>query len=72
MSRHAALRLARGEQVRDDLLRQGIEVRTGSMRGLAEEAPHAYKDIDLVVDSVVGAGLARKVARLRPIAVIKG
>jgi tRNA-splicing ligase RtcB len=42
------------------------------MRGLAEEAPYAYKDVSLVVDSVVGAGLAKKVARLEPVAVIKG
>ena len=42
------------------------------MRGLAEEAPYAYKDVNLVVDSVVGAGLAKKVARLVPVAVIKG
>ena len=47
-------------------------MRAGSLRGLAEEAPFAYKDVDLVVESVVGAGIARKVARLVPVAVIKG
>ena len=49
---------------------QGIKVRAGSMPGLAEEAPKAYKDVDAVVDAV--AGIARKVARLRPVAVVKG
>ncbi len=72
MSRKAATRSTRGEDVQADLRRQGILVQTGSLRGLAEEAPHAYKDVSLVVDSVVGADLARKVARVRPIAVIKG
>ena len=72
MSRKAALNRARGEQVRSDLANQGIVVRTGSLKGLAEEAPYAYKDVSIVVDSVVGAGLARKVARVRPVAVIKG
>lgn len=72
MSRKAATRSARGEQVQAELKRQGILVQTGSLRGLAEEAPHAYKDVSVVVESVVGAGLARKVARVRPLAVIKG
>jgi tRNA-splicing ligase RtcB (3'-phosphate/5'-hydroxy nucleic acid ligase) len=72
MSRNAALKQARGEQVRQDLSQQGIVVRTGSVKGLAEEAPYAYKDVSIVVDSVSGAGLARKVARVRPVAVIKG
>jgi len=47
-------------------------VRAGSMSGLAEEAPTAYKDVNRVVDVVDGAGIARKVARLKPVAVIKG
>ena len=72
MSRNAALKRARGEKVREELAQQGIVVRTGSLKGLAEEAPYAYKDVSIVVDSVVGAGLARKVARVRPVAVIKG
>lgn len=72
MSRKAAMRDARGEQVRASLQQQGIVVRTHSLRGLAEEAPRAYKDVDIVVDSVVGAGIARKVARVVPVAVIKG
>ena len=51
---------------------RGIKVRAGSLSGLAEEAPSAYKDVDAVVETVVAAGIARKVARLRPLAVIKG
>jgi len=50
----------------------GIHIRTGSLAGLAEEAPQAYKDVDQVVEAVVGGGIARKVARLHPLAVIKG
>ena len=52
--------------------RKGIHVRARSMPGLAEEAPQAYKDVDAVIEVVVRAGIAKKVARLRPMAVIKG
>ena len=72
MSRHEAKRNIRGEQLRHDLEAKGIHIRAGSLAGLAEEAPQAYKDVDQVVEAVVGAGIARKVARLRPLAVIKG
>ena len=72
MSRRAATQAVRGESVRAELKERGVAVRAKSMRGLAEEAPLAYKDVSLVVESVVGAGLARKVARVRPVAVIKG
>jgi tRNA-splicing ligase RtcB len=72
MSRHEAKRNLRGEQLRDQLESSGIHVRAGSLSGLAEEAPQAYKDVDQVVEAVIGADLARKVARLRPVAVIKG
>ncbi len=72
MSRHEARREVRGENLRRDLEARGIHVRAGSMAGLAEEAPQAYKDVDEVVQAVVGADIARKVARLRPVAVIKG
>jgi tRNA-splicing ligase RtcB (3'-phosphate/5'-hydroxy nucleic acid ligase) len=72
MSRKAATREVRGEQVRSELERQGVAVRAQSMRGLAEEAPLAYKDVSMVVDSVHGSGIARKVARVRPVGVIKG
>ena len=72
MSRAKAKKTVRGEKLLRQLEGAGIRVRAGSMRGLAEEAPFAYKDVDLVVETVVGAGIARKVARLRPVAVIKG
>jgi len=72
MSRAKAKREVRGEKLRQDLEAGGIHVRAGSMAGLAEEAPQAYKDVDEVVQAVVGADIARKVVRLRPIAVIKG
>jgi tRNA-splicing ligase RtcB (3'-phosphate/5'-hydroxy nucleic acid ligase) len=72
MSRSAAKRQVHGGQLKDQLERQGIIIRAGSMKGLAEEAPSAYKDVDNVVRVVQGAGIARKVARLRPMAVIKG
>ena len=58
--------------LRDDLEAQGIVIRSDSDRGLAEEAPVAYKDINEVIKIVKKTGLAQKVARLRPIAVIKG
>jgi tRNA-splicing ligase RtcB len=72
MSRSKAKQSIRGEQLRDELQRRGIQVRAGSMPGLAEEAPQAYKDVDQVVETVSGAGIATKVARLCPVAVIKG
>ena len=72
MSRAKAKHEVRGEELRARLEKRGIVVRAGSLPGLAEEAPEAYKDVDLVVESVCGAGIARKVARLRPVAVIKG
>lgn len=72
MSRSKAKKEVRGEKLRQELETDGIRVRAGSMAGLAEEAPQAYKDVDAVVETVSGAGIARKVARLRPVAVIKG
>jgi tRNA-splicing ligase RtcB len=72
MSRHQALRTWQGRQVIDDLAAQGILVRTPSQRGVAEEAPGAYKDVSAVVDAADAAGLARKVAWLRPMVCIKG
>jgi tRNA-splicing ligase RtcB len=72
MSRAAARKKIHGATLRQELEAQGIRVRAGSMAGLAEEAPDAYKDIDAVIKVVDGAGLARKVARLRPLAVMKG
>lgn len=71
-SRHAAARALSGRQLRDDLQSRGVAVRGASWRGLAEEAPSAYKDIDQVVAASVGGGLCRKVARLVPLGVVKG
>ena len=72
MSRHEAKRSVRGDQLRRDLEERGVRVRAGSLPGLAEEAPQAYKDVDAVVEVVTRAGIASRVARLRPVAVIKG
>lgn len=72
MSRHQAKRQWRGSELKQQLEKQGIVVRAGSMSGLAEEAPLAYKDVEAVVDVVDGVGIAKKVARLKPLAVIKG
>lgn len=72
MSRHAAIKKIDGATLRRQLENAGIAVRAGSMRGLAEEAPFAYKDVDEVVATCEGAGLAKRVARLRPIGVVKG
>ena len=72
LSRHAAARQVRGEDLRRQLEADGIAVRAASARGLAEEAPAAYKDVDEVVASCERAGLARRVARLRPLGVVKG
>jgi tRNA-splicing ligase RtcB len=72
MSRSQAKREVHGGQLKDQLEREGIAVRAGSMKGLAEEAPLAYKEVDNVIEVVHGAGIAQKVARLRPLAVIKG
>ena len=72
LSRHAAMRKVSGTALRRELEDQGIVVRAASARGLAEEAPFAYKDVDEVVATCERAGLARRVARLRPIGVVKG
>jgi tRNA-splicing ligase RtcB len=72
MSRSKAKKEVRGDVLRLELEERGIKVRAGSLPGLAEEAPSAYKDVDLVVETVSAAGIARKVARLKPVAVIKG
>jgi tRNA-splicing ligase RtcB len=72
MSRHAALRQWRGSEVVQNLAGRGILIRSRSMRGVAEEAPGAYKDVSAVVDATDRAGLARTVARLEPVICIKG
>ncbi len=72
MSRKAAKRQVRGEELRERLEGRGIMVRAGHPAGLAEEAPEAYKDVREVVEICEGAGISRKVARMRPLAVMKG
>ncbi len=72
MSRTAAARAAQGRRIDLELAERGVVVRARSRKGLDEEQPAAYKDVDLVVDVVEQAGLSRKVARMRPIGVIKG
>ncbi len=72
MSRHEATRQWNGRSVRDELATHGILVFSPSMRGIAEEAPGAYKDVTEVVEVTERAGLARKVARLHPLICIKG
>ena len=64
MSRHAALRAWSGRVIVNDLAERGILIRSPSMRGVAEEAPGAYKDVGAVVLAAEHAGLARRVARL--------
>jgi tRNA-splicing ligase RtcB len=72
MSRHQALRTITGQEVVRQLNEKGILIKCQSFRGIAEEAPLAYKNIDEVVEVVHQAGLSKKVARLVPLAVIKG
>jgi tRNA-splicing ligase RtcB len=72
MSRHEALRRWTGRQVIDELASRGILVRSPSRRGVAEEAPGAYKDVSAVVDAADRAGLSRKVAKLEPLICVKG
>jgi len=72
MSRHQATRQWQGRRLVDELAARGILVRSPSLRGVAEEAPGAYKIVEQVVDVAESAGLARKVARLEPLVCIKG
>lgn len=72
LSRHAAVKQFTGRQVIDDLARRGILVRSRSIRGVAEEAPLAYKDVSAVVEAAEHAGLSRAVARLEPVICVKG
>jgi tRNA-splicing ligase RtcB len=72
LSRRAAQREVDAPRLQESLEAQGIHIQAGSLKGIAEESPAAYKDVDLVVETVHRAGIARKVARLRPVAVIKG
>jgi len=72
MSRSGALRKIRGEDTKKQLNQKGIEVKSGSWKSLGEESPEAYKDIEEVVKIVHELGISKKVARLRPLAVVKG
>ncbi|MCH9032505.1 MAG: RtcB family protein, partial [candidate division Zixibacteria bacterium] len=72
MSRTRARKRITGPELHRELLQKGISIHTRSIKSLPEEAPYAYKDVEQVVDVVHSAGLALKVARLRPLAVIKG
>ena len=72
MSRHQATRTWQGRALVDELAARGILIRSASYRGVAEEAPGAYKDVGAVVDAAEQAGLARRVARLAPLVCIKG
>jgi tRNA-splicing ligase RtcB len=72
MSRHQAARAVTGPELIRQLGQRGVAVRGVSARGLAEEAPQAYKDVTQVVEVAEGAGLCRKVARLVPLGVVKG
>jgi RNA-splicing ligase RtcB len=72
MSRHQALRQWQGKDIVQRLAAQGVLIRSRSMRGVAEEAPGAYKDVTQVVEAAHEAGLASTVARLEPLICIKG
>jgi len=72
MSRHAATKQWQGRQLVRELADRGILIRSPSPRGVAEEAPGAYKDVTAVVDAADQAGLSRKVARLEPLVRVKG
>nr|MBA4404965.1 RNA-splicing ligase RtcB [Nanoarchaeum sp.] len=72
MSRHEANRLFTGEQITKDLAKEKIYIKAASVRGISEEAPNAYKDVDEVVKVADEVGIGKKIARLRPLGVIKG
>jgi tRNA-splicing ligase RtcB (3'-phosphate/5'-hydroxy nucleic acid ligase) len=71
-SRSVALKKFKGEKIKQELSEKGIEVKSGSWKSLAEESPEVYKDIDEVVRVVDDLGISKKVARLKPLAVVKG
>ncbi len=72
MSRRQALKRWKGKSIVNELAHQGILIRAASKKGAAEEAPLAYKNVDLVVEATHESGLARKIAKLQPLACIKG
>ena len=71
-SRTKAMREIRGENVKKELNKKGIEIKSGDVKSLAEESPEAYKDIEEVVKVVDELGISKKVARLKPLIVVKG
>ena len=72
MSRNASLRKFKGLKIKQELEKKGEQIRAGSYEALAEEAPLSYKNVDAVIDSVVGAGINIKILRLVPLGVVKG
>ncbi|MCM8829445.1 MAG: RtcB family protein [Candidatus Omnitrophica bacterium] len=72
MSRHQAIKESKNRDITDELAQKGVIAKGVSRKGLAEEMPDAYKDIDEVIKVVEGAGLSKKIARMAPVAVIKG
>jgi tRNA-splicing ligase RtcB len=72
LSRSAALKRSKGRSIQRELENKGILVRWTGKATLAEEMPEAYKDVSMVVEVVHNAGISTKVARLRPLAVVKG
>jgi tRNA-splicing ligase RtcB len=72
MSRHKATKQWKGRELVDHLATQGIIIKSPSLRGVAEEAPGAYKDVNAVVDAADQAGLSKKVAKLAPMICVKG
>ena len=72
LSRKAAKKASKGRAINRELADRGIFVRSAGRSTLAEEMPEAYKDVSEVVDVVHGAGISKKVARLRPLGVVKG
>ena len=71
-SRSYAIRNLRGEEIKQKLKERGIEIKAGSWKSIAEEAPEVYKDIEEVVRVVDELGISKKVARLKPLVVVKG
>ena len=72
MSRHAALRQKRGEDVKKDLEKRGITIMSAGLKTLAEEADFAYKNVTDVVENCEKAGISKVVCRLKPLGVVKG
>lgn len=72
LSRTAAKKQVNAPVLKENLKEKGIFVEAGSFKGLAEEAPIAYKDVNIVVETVIDSGIAKKVAKLRPVVVVKG